>query len=337
MDKVNRNPERQFDGSDLAWLLAEYLRDRTSRVSASTMKDYAYVLHFFEMWWAEWGPAHKQLVARPDFHEYARWLERQPNRQGEHLSVRTIDTALKRLRQFFRWAWVEEFFRRDYSKWIPRANREAPEKQAPDPKCLADLFQAADSTDKPLRNKAILAVLIGTAVRRTECSAIDIEHVRFVASGGGQISIPKGKGGKPRIVIFDDIASYYLSAHLAYLAEIGVTAGPLFLGRGGRLSPKGLYSAVKACARRAGLADQIQGPHDLRRMFATYWSRTQRGEGFMQPLALQMGHTDKKMTLHYSKQGLADVQETFTSPLVELRRSRPSPAEADHTIDDKRK
>lgn len=82
-----------------------------------------------------------------------------------------------------------------------------------------------------------------------------------------------------------------------------------------------LYSlvvVVKNLAEHAGLADQIQGPHDLRRLFATYWSRKQRGEGFTQPLSLQMGHTDRKMTLLYTKQDITDVRQTFTSPLEKL-------------------
>ena len=174
--------------------------------------------------------------------------------------------------------------------------------------------------EKPIRNRAILAILIGTAVRRTECVNINIEHVRFTADGKGEIVIVSGKGKKPRIVIFDSIAGDYIATHIRYMQDAGFTTGPLFLGRNGRLGAKGLYVVIKDCAARAGLSDQIQGPHDLRRLFATYWSRKQRGEGYTKPLSLQMGHTGEKMTLHYSKQDISDVRATFTSPMEMLRK-----------------
>lgn len=317
MDGVNKSPGRQFDGSELDWLIEQYLGDSSSRVATATLKDYTAALGYFRRWWYEVGPTQAFIVRRSDFQEFMRWLEKQPSRQGERLGIGTIDTVLKRLKQFFRWAWVEEFFNRDYSKWIPKPVGEPVEREAPDPERLEALFVAAGQMEKPIRNRAILAILIGTAVRRTECVNINIEHIRFAASGGGEIAIV-GKGTKPRTVIFDAIAGDYIGAHLRYMTDAGYTTGPLFLGRYGRLGAKGLYVVIKEIAKRAGLSEQIQGPHDLRRLFATYWARKQRGEGFTQPLSIQLGHSDKKMTLHYTKQDLSDVRRTFTSPLERL-------------------
>lgn len=328
MDKINRSPGREFDGKDLNWLIDEYQRELTSRVAPATAKDYQYLLGHFKRWWGEVGEAQSWLVKRTSFSDYLAWLRKQPSRQDATLGIGTLDAALKRLRQFFKWAWVEEFYARDYSKWIPRVDGEPPLREAPDPECLERLFNVTNQADKPVRNKAILAVLIGTAVRRTECTLINIEHIHMDDDGGGKIEILLGKGYKPRIVVFDSIAGYYITALVSYLAEMDITNGPLFRGRNGRLTPKGLYDVIKAAAERAGFSKEIHGPHDLRRMFATYWSRKQRGEGFAQPLSLQMGHTDGKMTLHYSKQDLSDVRAVFTSPMEKLRRPRPSAPEA---------
>ena len=318
MDGVNKNPGRNFNGKDLEWLLDAYLEESATRIAATTHKDYSLALDYFRRWWRDVGPKQDYIVGRSDFQKFAKWLEKQPSRQGERLGVGTIDTVLKRLRQFFRWSWTEENLAKDYSLWIPRATGEPPERTLPEPESLDQLFNAATLTEKPIRNRAILAILIGTAVRRAECCNIDIEHVQFYADGGGQISIKLGKGKKPRTVIFDAIAGEYISIHLRWMVESGHATGALFLGRSGRLGPKALYSVVKNLAEHAGLADQIQGPHDLRRLFATYWSRKQRGEGFTQPLSLQMGHTDRKMTLLYTKQDITDVRQTFTSPLEKL-------------------
>lgn len=320
MDGVNKTPKRSFDGRELEWLLDTYLAESATRIAATTHKDYSLALDYFRRWWALVGPQQDYIVGRADFQKFARWLEKQPSRQGDVLGVGTIDTILKRLRQFFLWSRTEEYLANDYSKWIPRANGEPPEHVPPDPECLERLFAAATLTEKPVRNRAILAILIGTAVRRAECCNIDIEHIQFYADGGGQISIISGKGKRPRTVIFDSIAGEFITAHLRYMIDAGNEAGPLFRGRRGRLGAKALYSVIKDLAKRCGLSDKLQGPHDLRRMFATFWSRKQRGEGFTQPLSLQMGHTDRKMTLHYAKQDISDVRETFTSPLEKLAR-----------------
>lgn len=316
METLNRNPGREFDGTDLIWLINEYLAEASSRVASLTLHNYTYFLDFFVRWWDSTGPAKGWIVRRATFQEFARWLEQQAGQRGKSLVWNTVDTMLRRLRQVFRWAHTEEFFARDYSLWIPRATGEAAAHEAPDPvACLEKLFLACDEMSKPARNKALLAVLIGTGVRRAECVNIAIEQIRFVDDGSGKIFIESGKGSRPRTVVFDAIAGHYIALHVTAL---GRTTGALFIGHSKRMKPKSLNGVLGRIVVKAGLTDKIHGPHDLRRMFATYWSRKQRGEGFTQPLALQLGHTGQAMTLHYSKQDLSDVERVFTSPLEVL-------------------
>lgn len=321
MDRVNRSPERQFDGSELDWLIEQYLAESKSRVSKNTLRDYTYLLDYFARWWHTVGYSQGFVFKRTDFQEYVRWLEVQPSHQGGNIGYGTIESALRRLRQVFRWGYKEGFLSRDYGTWIPKPKGKPLPKGAPDPSCLQQLFDGANQTDKPIRNKAILAVLIGTAVRRAECVSIDIEDVRFLASGGGQILIKKGKGSKPRIVVFDEIAGRFLSTHLLFMAESGFSSGPLFLGKSKtRMLAKSLNGVIDNIVKHAGLTGVIRGPHDLRRMFATYWSRQHRGEGYTQPLSMQLGHNDPKMTIHYSKQTIDDVEQVFVSPLEVLKK-----------------
>lgn len=321
MDSINRSPARQFDGRELAWLIEQYLEESKSRVSKNTLRDYTYLLNYFASWWHTIGYSQGFVVKRTDFQEYVRWLEMQPSHQGGTIGYGTIESALRRLRQVFRWAYKEGFLNRDYGTWIPKPKGKPLPKEAPDPSCLQQLFEGANQTDKPVRNKALLAVLIGTAVRRAECVSIDIEDVRFVASGGGQILIKKGKGSKPRIVVFDEIAGRFLSTHLLLMTESGFSSGPLFLGKSKtRMLAKSLNGVIDNIVKHAGLSSLIHGPHDLRRMFATYWSRQHRGEGYTQPLSMQLGHNNPEMTIHYSKQTLDDVKQVFVSPLEVLKK-----------------
>lgn len=320
MDGINRTPVRQFDGHDLLWLIDEYMKETASRVASITLENYNYSLSYFLQWWREVGPNKQWIVSRTTFQEHTRWLEQQRSQYDKPLGYNTIETALRRLRQVFKWSYKEGFLNRDYSLWIPKPTGEPPIRKAIDPeKCLYRLFEVAASSTKPTRNCAILAVLIGTAVRRFECVNIDIEHIEFFASGGGQILIAYAKGGKQRFVIFDAITGRYIAEHIVYLAERGKTTGPFIYGRTRRMKRRSLNGVIDYLVHLAGLDDMIHGPHDLRRMFATYWSRKQRGDGFAQPLSLQMGHTDREMTLLYSKQDLSDVQRVFTSPMELLK------------------
>jgi len=147
---------------------------------------------------------------------------------------------------------------------------------------------------------------------------LNFGDIQFDNGGrSGALFVAAGKGHKQRYVRFDEYTGKYL---IAWLTARGRSGGPLFRSqRGGRLTPKALAEVVQTIARRAGLEAKIKGPHDLRRLFATNWTRTHRGEGFMQPLSLQLGHTDAKMTLLYSKQGFGDIKEVFVSPMEAIK------------------
>lgn len=316
MNGINKSPLRHFDGKDLLWLIDEYMREASSRVKKITIDNYGWSLGYFVQWWSEVGPTVQWVVSRTTFQEYTRWLEQQRSQFGKPLGYNTIETAIRRLRQVLHWAYKEGFIDRDYALWVPKPPGEAPLKRIPDPKeCLNQLFAAASASTKPTRNRAILAILVGTAVRRFECVNIDIEHVEFFNEGGGQILIPLAKNSKQRYVVFDAITRQFIAEHIAWLGEQGITSGPLIYGKSKRMLRKSLNGVIDALGHAAGLDELLHGPHDLRRMFATYWSRKQRGDGYSQPLSLQMGHADRAMTLLYSKQDLSDVQRVFVSPM----------------------
>ena len=76
-----------------------------------------------------------------------------------------------------------------------------------------------------------------------------------------------------------------------------------------------IHSEKYVLVKAAKLEKKIQGAHDFRRLFASTWLQTHRGEGFVQPLSLQLGHESAEMTLHYSKQTLKDTERVFVSPM----------------------
>ena len=318
MDRINLTKRLiEVDGTNLIPLIDLFLTDTTIKRTSLTLHNQRYQLSLFRRWWTEAGPACGFILTKDKLAEFTKWLEVQPNRQAAALSVSTINRAIKMARQCLTWAFDCGYITTAMASWIPTSTRlDAPTqpKELPAGAELAALFRAAEDSGNPARNKAILAVLIGTGVRRAECSNLNLQDVKFDKDKrSGSLFVAKGKGHKSRYVLFDEYTGKYLVAHIT---TRGRRPGPLFRSqRGGRLGPKAVYDVVKDCARRAGLQAKIQGPHDLRRLFATHWTRIHRGEGFVQPLSLQLGHVDPKMTLHYSKQTLADTEKIFTSPM----------------------
>lgn len=167
----------------------------------------------------------------------------------------------------------------------------------------------------------MLAILLGTGVRRAECSSINIEWVQVNADGSGEFQVEAKRVSQrevhQRLVAFDRSTGKYL---IAYLDTLLVNKGALFpSGRTGkRLQPIGIYKVVKRLIRLADLGDQIQGPHDLRRNFSTYYSRNRRGESHGQLLSKQLGHSSYRMTAAYSLQDVEDVREVLISPFALL-------------------
>jgi integrase len=160
---------------------------------------------------------------------------------------------------------------------------------------------------------------VGTGLRKMEAAALDIEDLRMHADQSGTAIVRKAKRVKGRtvqgrVVAFDRWTGRYLATLMDTYAQ---QAGPLFRVRSGkRLGPMPAYQAVKKAIVRAGLADKIEGPHDLRRNFATWFSKTHRGEMHARLLSKQLGHAGFAMTDHYILHDADDLVEVITSPLA---------------------
>lgn len=306
-----------LDVSLMPQVIDLYLESRRNRVKQSTLRNYAENLRYFERWLAEYAPIRSWRLTRADFGEFKRWLstvQNQKRNDGSVISYSTQNDALRRLKSVFRWGFSEEIFVRNYAPWVPERPAGAmPIRRPVELATLRDILIAADNTAYPLRNRAIVAVLAGSGLRRAECSALDVSDVQMFADKSGILSVQLGKGDKPRLAAFDCATGRILDAHM----EQSAAGGPLFCsGHGCRLSPQGVYKAVCRCIDCAGVRDKIDAPcHDLRRLFARVWARERRGEGMGHLLSAQLGHTDYGMTAVYTQQQIDDVIEVFVSPV----------------------
>lgn len=312
---INLAPaEEVLRAEHLDALIQAWLDTCATRLPKHTAEGYANKVAHFRRWWSTYGPAHGWKLRRGDLVAFANYLVQ------KKLSYNSRKDVLRRLRQMFLWALQNNYTDgRNYAVWVPPAEGSAPMRTVTPLLSLKRLVAAAGRTSNPGRDRAILAILIGTGLRRSEAAGLNVQDIQIDADGSGMAQVweakrVKGREVQSRLVAFDRHTGRYL---VEWLNIYNVQFGPLFpSAHGGKLSSQGIYKVVKAIIRDAGLEGEIQGPHDLRRAFATYFERRRRGEGHGRLLSKQLGHANYRMTSQYSLQDIEDVREVITSPFA---------------------
>jgi integrase/recombinase XerC len=321
-----RPAEPSLDAHHLDALIAVWLDDCARRLPIETVAGYAEKIAYFRRWWTDVAPGQECTLRRRDLERFERGLRVLPGLRGTApLGYNSRHDILRRLRQMFRWAAREHYTSLDYSAWVPLADGEPPKRKAASMEQLAHLFAAASRTPFALRDRAILALLIGTGIRRGECASLCVEQVRFFADSSG-IATVRGKRTRrnrdgTRAVAFDAAAGVYLRA---YIETFALVSGPLFRSgwgpsRGKGLTAQGLHKVVKRIIREAHLEDALQGCHDLRRAFATHLAKAAQGnEARSDVLRRQMGHATYRMTSVYTLLDAEDIVGAWASPMAAL-------------------
>lgn len=318
MDTINLDPPEDFlDARQLTALIERWLITRTA--DGSTVANYRQKTNYFVRWWAQWGPAYNWRLTHALLEKFEIYLRGLTSRQsGNPLSWHTRHDALRHLCQMFHWAFSTNRTGKDYSTWVPAAYGAPPERTAATPEQLAQLMLAAGKSAAPVRNKAILALFIGTGIRLGEMYSLQADDVTLCADGSGT-ALVTGKRTKSnplgrRAVGFDVVTGRYLTG---YLDESEVTSGVLWLNDDdSRMSRVSIYRMVKRAIKRAGLVSHIQACHDLRRAFATILGLMHPDSpGWADIIRRQLGHKNYSMTAHYTLIQADDIRERIVSPL----------------------
>jgi integrase/recombinase XerD len=235
-----------------------------------------------------------EAVSRDDLVDFLAGLYR------EKLESRTVARHLVTLRNFFRFAQIQELIGTD-----PSLNLESPKIRRSLPGYLRLeeverlLIQPDAKTALGLRDRAMLEVLYSTGLRVSELVSL---RVGDLDSKAGCVRCI-GKGDKERIV---PVGRKALAMVEKYLQEarpemlrhgkaIGSTA--LFVNSRGRsLSRVGVWKILSAYGRRAGLRVALT-PHMLRHSFATHL--LERGAD-LRSVQLMLGHADISTTQIYT-------------------------------------
>jgi integrase len=305
--------------NDLIHLWLDKCRLRPD-VSEHTVTGYANRVDYFVEWWTNVGPWCGWELTRDRLTQFGDWLLTVKSQYRRPLEYNSRKDILRRIKQCFKWAFENDYLSRDITPWLPVAVGSAPLRQRATLDELAALMVAAGQSGCPVRDQALCAVYVGTGLRKMEAAGLNIEDIQMDADLSGtaivrQAKRVKGRQVQARVVAFDRWTGSYLAALMDTYPD---QRGPLFrVVAGSRLSAMAAYRAVKKAITRAGLADKIEGPHDLRRNFATWFSKTHRGELHGRLLSKQLGHSGFTMTDHYILHDPDDLTAVIKSPLAD--------------------
>jgi site-specific recombinase XerD len=163
-------------------------------------------------------------------------------------------------------------------------------------KSQAETMINAPDTDtlKSLRDRAILAVMIGCGLRREEVVRLDVAHLQQ-REGRWVILDLKGKHNRTRTI---PMSSWVKAIVDRWLVASGISDGALFpsIRRGGhiqaqRMSSQAVWQVVQAYSPIEDLA-----PHDLRRTFAKL---AHKAGAPIEQVQRSLGHASVQTTEHY--------------------------------------
>ncbi len=216
------------------------------------------------------------------------------------LESRTVARQLVTLRNFFRFAQIQELIPDD-----PSINLESPKIRRHLPGYLRleeveKLLEQPDSkTPMGLRDRAMLEVLYSTGLRVSELTSLGVNDldtkvgcVRCIGKGDKERIVPVGKKA------LGMVDKYLREGRPQLLRNAKASSGPeLFINRRGvALSRVGVWKILSAYGRRAGLRVALT-PHMLRHSFATHL--LERGAD-LRCVQLMLGHADISTTQIYT-------------------------------------
>ena len=233
-------------------------------------------------------------VSRDDLVDFLASLYRQK------LESRTVARHLVTLRNFFRFAQIQELIVED-----PTIHLESPKirRSLPGYLRIEDveklLLLPDEKTPMGLRDRTMLEVLYSTGLRVSELTSLrvmDLDraagHLRCIGKGNKERIVPIGRKA---IALVD---RYLRDARPLLLGKGSVAnSNVLFLNRrGGAFSRVGVWKILSAYGRQAGLRVRLT-PHMLRHSFATHL--LERGAD-LRSVQLMLGHSDISTTQIYT-------------------------------------
>lgn len=270
----------------------------------SSRRNYARAVEDFLAWAnADHGVLSVNDVTREMLTAYRLRLQAEPGVKGKPLALMTQIGILSGLRFFFSWLVKTGRLLSDPTLHLPQPK--AP-RYLPRSLKVVDITRFIRSLPKTplgLRDRAMVELLWGTGMRRSEISKLDLADVDFDQR---TILIREGKGRKDRMVPLGKKAKEVL---LEYVEKArpkllrGDDPGAVFVGQDGRRIGR---NHVTDRVRKLGVKIRLKiAPHLLRHSCATHLLKRRADIRHIQKL---LGHTSLQTTERYTKVETADLR-----------------------------
>jgi len=276
------------------------------RLSTHTLESYARDLALLSTFAAGRGTA-VDALGRTDLEALIRDL------MSEGRSPRSVARAVACFRGFYRFLVIDGRVKASPADDVrpPRAWKVLPKYLSVEE--VDRLIAQPDvSTNRGLRDRALIELLYATGMRVSELLALRPADVNLEAS----YLTCTGKGSKQRIVPFGEAAGDWVNryAREARPVLLGRRASPrLFVnarGGGPGLTRVGFWKILKRYALQAGVTTTMS-PHTLRHSFATHL--LERGAD-LRAIQMMLGHADLSTTqiyTHVLEQRMRNVYDRF--------------------------
>lgn len=297
---------RAFEGA----LEARMTELRGRWYSAHNLKQTRLLVLRFFAWLRSRRVRDLRSVSEAHVTAYARELATVKTAKGTPYAVATQRTHLMAVQGFFRFLAREGAILDDPTRdlvlpsWrnLPRAvlNRTHARQLVgtPDP-----------TTARGKRDRAILELLYGTAIRVGECERLDVQDLD---RGRGLLHVRQGKGMKDRVVPVvgraAEAVERYLSEARPELVKDPHEAALFITAWGTRLCVKRIQDLVRMHARAAGLDIRVT-PHTLRHGCATHLLQ---GGANVREVQTLLGHRSVETTALYTKVAPEDLRRAVS-------------------------
>jgi len=238
------------------------------------------------------------------------------------LSIMTIKRYLAALSSLCEYLVFKEQIQANYVRPV-RSRYIRSYKETPEGRMLISVEDMANliNCTMDIRDKAVIALLAKTGIRRNELVTLDMSDVDLVEM---RIKLKPAAKRTNRTVFFDDEAAYLLRRWLKIREDAnkkGITA--LFLNHEGeRLNRSGVYNLVVEAARRAGLhnseSERLEdhfGPHCCRHWFCTHLFRAGMRREYIKELR---GDSRKETFDLYNHIDLKELKEAYLACIPQL-------------------
>jgi integrase/recombinase XerC len=279
------------------------------RCSPHTLRAYRHDLEEFLQHWADLS-THPVDPARLDTLVIRSYLASLSGRVSPSSIGRRLSAIRSLCRYLVRW----EILDQNPARLVSMPRRPRPLPVAPEAGAMEQLVEAPRAdTALGARDRALLEVLYGAGLRRSECVALDLEDIDS-EKDRMTIHVRHGKRDKERFVPLGGAGARALQAYLARRPSLLEKAkgegadSALFLNcRGGRLSGRSVARVVARHRPAAGIGPDA-GPHALRHSCATHMLDNGADLRAIQEL---LGHESLSTTQRYTHVSVARLLQVY--------------------------